>query len=90
MRSQHEEHQQHRQRQDHEQRIAGDLVLIGDLRPFVADAAWQGFRQQALDYRLRLAGTVTRCRAAVDVRCREAVVTDELIRAIALRHFQDR
>ncbi|MNP32767.1 hypothetical protein D3C76_1259680 [compost metagenome] len=84
LRGEHEEHQQHRQRQDDDQGVAGHLVLVGDLGPFVADAARQGPFGDTLHRLQGLAAAVARRWRATDVGGGEAVVAHGLVGAVAL------
>ena len=74
LRSEHQEHQQHHDREDVERGVAGDDLLIGQVRPLEADALGQRLVGDACDRGLRLAGGIARRVVAVDVRRKEAVI----------------
>ncbi len=70
--------------------MPSDLVLVGQLGPFVPDAAGQRFGGDPLDRGLRLSGAVTGRGPSVDIGRWKAVVPHRAIGPVALGHPQQR
>ncbi len=90
MRSQYEIDEQQRQREDHEAGITGKDLLVSQVRPFVFDPGRQVFGKDFLDRRLRLSRGEARCRTAVDIGCKEAVITVCALRSCCCIYLQQR
>ena len=86
----HQEHQQHADREDPHGRVAGQDLLIRQIRPLEAHALGQRFMRNAFHCRLCLARREAGGRAAVDVGSGVAVVAHDHVRPEALRHAQQR
>ncbi len=67
LRREHEEDQQDAQREDEDGRIAGQLLLIGQVGPLIADPVRQHVVHDTFDRCLRLTGAVPRGWPTVDV-----------------------
>ena len=52
LRRQHQEHEQHAEREDEDRRVAGQLLLVAEVGPLVADAVGQHLARDPLDRRL--------------------------------------
>jgi len=81
---QHQEHQQHAQREDIDHRIAGQDVLVGQLRPFIRNPLRQHFLGDALQRGLCLAARYARGGAAIEIGCGVGVVALHAVRTIAI------
>ncbi|MNX87662.1 hypothetical protein D3C86_1195940 [compost metagenome] len=90
MRSQHEIDQEQRQREDDDAGVAGQNLLVGQVRPFVVNPGRQVLREDFFHRRLRLSRGIARCRTAVDIGCKEAVITVGAFRSRRRIHLQQR
>ncbi len=77
---QHQIDEQQGERKDDDARIAGQNLLIGQVRPFKGDAVRQCLVGDTLDRRLRLTRREARRRAAIDVGGEEAVIARGALR----------
>ena len=86
---QHQEDQQHADRKHQQRRVAGQDLLIGQIRPFEAHALGQGFVQDFGDRRLRLAGGIAGRGAAIEIGGAETVIAHGAVGTGGFRHLHD-
>ncbi len=90
LRGQHAVDEQHAERKDQEHGVAGDRVLVGELRPLERHAVRQHALEQAGHRGLGLPRAVPRRGSAVDLGGRKTVVMHHLVRAVAAAHLEHR
>ena len=90
LRGEREENEQHAKREDEHDGVAGQNLLVGQVRPFVAHTGRQFFRGQLLGESDGLAGTHAGHGHTVDVRGGIHVVADDFVRAGGFMDLHER
>ena len=90
MRGEREKYEQHAEREDEHDGVAGQNLLVGQVRPFVAHTGRQFFRGQLLGQSDGLAGTHAGHGHTVDVRGGIHVVADDFVRACGFMDLHER